>query len=248
LRRSREGAVSDCDVPERRRRDTADPERKDTTVDLIRTRRVVVVAATAAACLLGSAGGGIAAESAGADRASAKRVILDRAGDQERTPDAPDTATFDDAQVFGDLRKVVVRRAADRVAFTYTVGDVLAADEPGAAEQYFDSIFATEHRTLDTFLSTRITRSSGRLKVKTALKTHAGVIDHPRRTCAVRHVVRPGRHQLTVSLKRSCLGTPKKVKVTATAVRYTDNGGALVDSLSKGDPRGTTYTKSLKAS
>ncbi|KQX76107.1 MULTISPECIES: hypothetical protein [Aeromicrobium] len=50
------------------------------------------------------------------------------------------------------------------------------------------------------------------------------------------------------TIKRSCLGTPKKLKVTAFAVRYTDGGVALVDSLSKGDPRGTTYTKSLKAS
>ncbi|WP_134739957.1 hypothetical protein [Nocardioides sp. 503] len=181
-------------------------------MSLSRTRRTAVIVATAVACTVSSAGAGLAAEGPAADRVSAKRVILDPSGDQERTPDAPDTATFDDAQVFGDIRKVVVRRVGERVVFTYKVGDVLAAGQPGAAAQYFDSIFATEHRTLDTYLSTRLTRSSGRLRLKTVLKTHAGVIDDPRRTCAVRHVVRPARHKLTVSLKRSCLGTSRYLR------------------------------------
>lgn len=50
------------------------------------------------------------------------------------------------------------------------------------------------------------------------------------------------------TIKRSCLGSPKKLKVTASSFGFEANGGGVVDSLSKGDPRGSTFTKSLKAS
>ena len=50
------------------------------------------------------------------------------------------------------------------------------------------------------------------------------------------------------TIKRSCLGKPTKIKVTASAYRFESNGGGVIDSLSKGDPRGTTYTKALKSS
>lgn len=50
------------------------------------------------------------------------------------------------------------------------------------------------------------------------------------------------------TIKRSCLGTPKKLKVTASSYIFTANGGGVIDSLSKGDPRGSSFTKSLKAS
>jgi hypothetical protein len=67
--------------------------------------------------------------------------------------------------------------------------------------------------------------------------------------CAVPLTTKLGKGgYVRATVKRSCLGSPKKLRATAVAVRSTDNGGALVDSLSKGDPRGTTYTKSLKAS
>jgi hypothetical protein len=92
-------------------------------------------------------------------------------------------------------------------------------------------------------------RQPDRVLVNTGLKSGEVYTAKGKVRCAVPLKTKLGRGgYVTATIKRSCLGTPKKVKVTATAVRYTDNGGALVDSLSKGDPRGTTYTKSLKAS
>lgn len=49
------------------------------------------------------------------------------------------------------------------------------------------------------------------------------------------------------TVKRSCLGTPKKVRASAVAIRLAGTGG-FVDSLSKGNPRTEIYTRSVTAS
>jgi hypothetical protein len=68
-------------------------------------------------------------------------------------------------------------------------------------------------------------------------------------TCAVPLTTKLGRSgYIKATIKRSCLGSPKKIRVTAAALSYAANGGVVVDSLSTGSPRGTTYTKALKAS
>jgi hypothetical protein len=52
-----------------------------------------------------------------------------------------------------------------------------------------------------------------------------------------------------VTIKRSCLGTPKRLKVSAAAVRFDATTGAVTyDVVSKSSVRSPSYTKWLKAS
>jgi hypothetical protein len=92
-------------------------------------------------------------------------------------------------------------------------------------------------------------RQPSRVLVNTGRKSGEVYTTSGRTRCAVPLKTKLGRGgYVKATIKRSCLGSPKKLKVTALAVRYSETGGAQVDSLSKSDPRGTTYTKSLKAS
>ncbi|KAA1378706.1 hypothetical protein [Aeromicrobium fastidiosum] len=67
--------------------------------------------------------------------------------------------------------------------------------------------------------------------------------------CTVKLKTRPGRSgSIKATVKRSCLGSPDKIRVSVAAVSLGDDGRLRVDSLSKGDPRRPVYTKALKAS
>jgi hypothetical protein len=93
-------------------------------------------------------------------------------------------------------------------------------------------------------------RQPNRVLVNTGRKS-GEVYDLKYKTkCAVPLTTKFGKGgYVKATVKRSCLGNPKKIKVTASSYRFDENGGGgFVDSLSKGDPRGTTYTKALKAS
>jgi hypothetical protein len=92
-------------------------------------------------------------------------------------------------------------------------------------------------------------REPNRVLVNTGRKS-GEVYDLKFRTkCAVPLKTKLGKGgYVKATIKRSCLGNPKKIKVSAAAFRFDDNGAGVADSLSKGDPRGTTYTKALKSS
>ena len=54
---------------------------------------------------------------------------------------------------------------------------------------------------------------------------------------------------IKATIKRSCLGTPKKLRVSAAAFRSDATGNSIsaIDTLSKGNPRSSVYTKAVKA-
>lgn len=70
-------------------------------------------------------------------------------------------------------------------------------------------------------------------------------------TCAVPLKTKYGKNgYVKATIKRSCLGSPKKIRVTAVTFRGAGDGteAGVVDTLSKGNPRTEVYTKGVKAS
>lgn len=67
--------------------------------------------------------------------------------------------------------------------------------------------------------------------------------------CAVPLTTKLGKGgMIKATVKRSCLGDPKKIKVFASSYRYDSNGAVRVDATSNSSVDYPSYTKWLKAS